>query len=31
MPGQECVQVLHVGPRNCVRIAPGTGPGYVSA
>ena len=22
VPSQECVQVLHVGPRNCVRIAP---------
>src|SRR5246500_4351663 len=29
-PGQECVQVLHVGPRNCVRIAPLCAPVDVS-
>jgi hypothetical protein len=29
--GKECVQVLHVEPRNCVRIAPGTYTGHVGA
>ena len=29
--GQECVQVLHVGTRNCVRITPGTCTGHVGA
>ena len=29
--GEECVQLLHVEPRNCVRIAPGTCTGHVGA
>ena len=29
--GEECVQLLHVEPRNCVRIAPGTCTGQVGA
>jgi len=28
---QKCVQVLHVGPLNCVRIAPGTRSGDMPA
>ena len=29
--GEECVQLLHVEPRNCVRIKPGTYTGHVGA
>jgi hypothetical protein len=31
LPGEKCVQVLHVEPRNCVGIAPVTRPAQVGA